>query len=369
MKDVHQRNTWFLEGFTDESRRVWRTPLALLPFLIGRSSDCQLLLDSPSVSQAHAKILRQSGELCITDLGSTNGTFVNDEPVHQDQTLADGDRVRFADWEFRIVRTGDVLSPAVATEELRSLTRSSAGGLDAERSFREMVRSRSYWAVYQPIVRLSDRSVFGYEALGRGTLDGVETPPEELFAIAEGLGRAAELSELFRREQLRHANALPSDPELFLNTHPAELYAVDPLIESLKSWRGRRGSLPRLCIEINETAAIDLALLATLRHKLDSMQINIAFDDFGMGQPRLFELAEISPKYLKFDRAWIHGLDSASERRLELVRTLVRMVQGFNIVPIAEGVEQSEEAEACADLGFELAQGFHLGRPERASTF
>ena len=45
------------------------------------------------------------------------------------------------------------------------------------------------------------------------------------------------------------------------------------------------------------------------------------------------------------------------------------MVQSFHIVPIAEGVEQSEEAEACAELGFELAQGFHLGRPERASAF
>ena len=85
------------------------------------------------------------------------------------------------------------------------------------------------------------------------------------------------------------------------------------------------------------------------------------------GQPRLFELAEISPRYVKFDRAWIHDLDHATERRSDLVRSLVRMVQGFKIIPIAEGVERHEEAEACAELGFELAQGFFLGRPDRAS--
>ena len=67
--------------------------------------------------------------------------------------------------------------------------------------------------------------------------------------------------------------------------------------------------------------------------------------------------------------AWIRGLDRASDDRLELVGTLAGAMEKLGIQPIVEGVEQPEEAEACAELGFELGQGFHFGRPERASTF
>jgi len=209
--------------------------------------------------------------------------------------------------------------------------------------------------------------VVGYEALGRAKMNGVEVLPGELFTIAEGLGRADELSHLLRREQLRAAAALPREAEVFLNTHPTELRTAGTLVESLETAGKRNGT--RVCIEIHETAAMDLALLAGLREKLAAIGVSVAFDDFGTGQPRLFELAEISPMYLKFDRAWIHDLDNASERRLELVKTLIRMVQGFKITPIAEGVERGEEAQACAELGFELAQGYYLGRPDRAETF
>lgn len=361
--------TWFLEGFTDESRRVWRTPLASLPFRIGRSPANQLFLDSPSVSQRHAEIERGQGGLMICDLGSTNGTFVNDQPLAEGRVLTDGDVVRFADWEFRVVERANPFAPATATLELKMFARAPEGELEVERRFREMVVNRTYWPVFQPIVRLDDSSIIGYEALGRATLGDVDIPPGELFGIAEGLGRAAELSDLFRREQLREAAAFAADSELFLNTHPAELTRSRTLAESLERWNDRRGALPRLCIEINETAAIDLTLLSGLRSQLEALEVGLAFDDFGTGQPRLFELAEISPRYVKFDRAWIHGLDNASERRLDLVKSLVRMVQEFKITPIAEGVERSEEAVACAELGFDLAQGYFLGRPDRASTF
>ncbi len=358
------KKIWYLEGFTDESRRVWRTPLAELPFTIGRAGGCRLQLDSPSISQQHAKIFSRRDELCIVDLGSTNGTLINGQRIEGEQSLASGDVLRFVDWEFRLVESGNALIAARTTEVCTPLV---ASELDLERSFEAMVRSRSFWAVFQPIVRLADRSVVGYEALGRAQLGGVETPPAELFAIAEDLGRAAELSALFRREQLREATALPGEVELFLNTHPAELDSASALVELLVSVRHDR--LPRLCVEINETAAMAPNHLSGLREKLAAMDANVAFDDFGVGQPRLLELAEMSPRYLKFDRAWIRGLDRASERRLELVRTLIGIMRGLEITPIAEGVERHEEAQACDALGFTLAQGFYFGSPDRAASF
>ena len=294
-------------------------------FESARSPDCQLFLDSPSVSQTHAELALHQGELHLTDLSSTNGTFLNDERLEGSRSVGDGDVVRFADWEFRAVKRNDALVVPTATEELRSFSRTPSGELEVARMFREVLRSRSLWAVFQPIVRLSDRTVVGYEALGRATMNGAEVLPGELFTIAEGLGRAAELSHLLRREQLRDGAMLPEDSEIFLNTHPAELRSASTLVDSLETAGKRNGSRPRVCIEIHETAAMDLKLLAGLREKLATMGVNVAFDDFGTGQPRLFELAEISPMYLKFDRAWIHDLDNASERRLELVRTLIRM--------------------------------------------
>ncbi len=369
MEDLTPYEKWYLEGFVDRSRRLWRTALYGFPFRVGRSPMSQLHLSSPAVSSDHARFSRSAGGLFLADLDSTNGTFVNGRRVRELQRLEEGDEIRFADWEFRLVAVEDSLVPAVTTEKLVDLQLEPRTEAEWVRKFQTMIREHTLWAVFQPIVRLADREVVGYEALGRGRLNGAETSVEELFAIAEDLGRAAELSEIFRGEQLREAQALPGDPEVFLNTHPAELGCEGTIVDSLARFRDDHGSLPRLCIEITEAAVTDIAVLGDLCSRLSTFDATVAFDDFGTGQPRLLELAEISPRYVKFDRSWVRGLEAASSRRRELMTTLIDMVERLGITPIAEGVETLAEAEACADLGFELAQGFFLGRPERAATF
>ena len=52
-----------------------------------------------------------------------------------------------------------------------------------------------------------------------------------------------------------------------------------------------------------------------------------------------------------------------------MVLTLVSMVREFGIAPLAEGVESKDEADACLDLGFEFAQGYHFGRPLSADDW
>src|SRR5690554_2652633 len=64
------------------------------PLLLGRSQECELRFDDPSVSAVHAEISRAAGEVYLRDLGSTNGTFVNGAALIKPRALQDGDRVQ-----------------------------------------------------------------------------------------------------------------------------------------------------------------------------------------------------------------------------------------------------------------------------------
>ncbi len=66
---------------------------------LGRG-DVEIQLDDPFASSRHARITRQGRAVVIEDLGSTNGTYLNDEPLAGPQLLHEGDRIRIADCEF-----------------------------------------------------------------------------------------------------------------------------------------------------------------------------------------------------------------------------------------------------------------------------
>lgn len=61
----------------------------------GRDPSASLALDDDQVSRRHARIAPSSGGAVVEDLGSTNGTYVNDQPIHGPREFEPGDRVRF----------------------------------------------------------------------------------------------------------------------------------------------------------------------------------------------------------------------------------------------------------------------------------
>jgi hypothetical protein len=67
---------------------------------LGRGDDVEIKLEDPFASTRHARIERQGGVLVLEDLGSTNGTFLNGEPLGGPQPLHPGDRIRIGDSEF-----------------------------------------------------------------------------------------------------------------------------------------------------------------------------------------------------------------------------------------------------------------------------
>jgi serine/threonine protein kinase len=69
--------------------------------VVGRTSDCDIVLRAADVSKQHCRILLEADEIIVEDLGSSNGTFVNDLPIKR-AALRDGDRLRIAEHEFRV---------------------------------------------------------------------------------------------------------------------------------------------------------------------------------------------------------------------------------------------------------------------------
>src|SRR5438067_1651626 len=66
---------------------------------LGRG-DVEIQIDDPFASARHARITRQGHVVVIEDLGSTNGTYLNEEPLSGPQPLHPGDRIRIGDSEF-----------------------------------------------------------------------------------------------------------------------------------------------------------------------------------------------------------------------------------------------------------------------------
>jgi EAL domain-containing protein (putative c-di-GMP-specific phosphodiesterase class I) len=355
---------WFLESVLD-GKRLRRIAISALPFRIGRRPGLGLTLPADSVSKEHAEIYVRDEALRLRDLHSTNGTFVNRDRV-EDAALNPGDIIHFADFEFRLARDDEPV--AEGRPEDATSTRSLGDAIDLPQHFvggtqelGELMRGRLVEVVFQPVVQLPSRGVAGYEVLGRGRHPGLPENPSELFRIAQSMGVEADLSRLFRRKAIETLAQRPRMPPLFLNTHPAELGQPD-LLESLAELRSVAPQL-RLILEIHESALADISSIAALRAGLSSLGVGVAYDDFGTGQARLLELAEVPPHYLKFDLRFVRDIDQAPPSKVRVLTSLVTAAHDLLVQTVAEGIETAAEANVCVKVGFTHAQGFFFGRP------
>jgi len=358
---------WCLEGFSDKNQVLRRLIMTPLPFRIGRQPDLALCLDNREISRVHAEIFTKESNLCIRDLGSTNGTFVNYKRLRGPVRLYDGDIIHFAQQEFRIVHE---LMDSNSFDEKTDIY---PGELPRKipygtRALQKLIHEKTVTTYFQPLVNLLDGHVFGYEILGRGDLPGFEKSPIKLFQIASTINMSAELSHLFRQTGVSLGSNLPGHPILFINTHPAEMGDWQRLV---KNFEGLRSSFPSLSftVEIHEGAVTDLDRMRSLRSLLKELDIRLAYDDFGSGQARLLELTEVPPDYLKIDRSLIHNIHQASPKRQRMIEIIVRFLNESGVKTLAEGVSCIEEAHICKQLKFDCAQGYYYGKPAPIENF
>ncbi|MAI30979.1 MAG: diguanylate phosphodiesterase [Rhodopirellula sp.] len=345
---------WYLYGSIADGQNFQEVHINRPGFRIGRRFNCDLQLTWATVSGTHAEFNTGADDrLVLRDLDSTNGTFVNGKRISGEVVLKEDDIVQLGASEFRVLTRSANEAQIDETIDFSFLPSQLV-------ALEDLIHGAALVPHYQPVVNLTDKSIVGYEVLARSDNPELSTP-FQMFSLAEKLELSDALSVACRAAGLHHAKHLPSDQVLLLNTHPSEL-KQEQLLSSLEVLR-QSAPEQAMMLEIHEAAFTDLAAMAVLQERLNDLQIQLAYDDFGAGQARILDLIEVPPDILKFDISLVRDIHESSDKHIMMVQTLVSMVRDFGISPLAEGIEKEAEAETCLEIGFELAQGFHFGRP------
>ncbi len=230
----------------------------------------------------------------------------------------------------------------------------------------EIILNDNLKTLFQPIFRMDTKEVMGYEALSRGP-EGTEFhSPLNLFEGAAQADLVFELDRACRLRALRSGRGLSEPTKLFINILPSSMY--DPgfhganlvdLLEQLEL------APEQVVLEITEKYAIEnYSLFGEAVRNFTEMGIAIAVDDMGAGHSGLEKIANLNPKFLKFDIELVRDID-ASYVRQEMVKALKIFADKMGSTIIAEGIERQEELETLLQLGIDHGQGYLLGRPEQ----
>ncbi len=225
-----------------------------------------------------------------------------------------------------------------------------------------ILRGELVEAVYQPIVRLADRSVVAFEALARGPLGSPLQRPDHLFAVAGVAGRTVELDWLCRVAAVRGALAaeLGRAASLLVNVEPVALDTPCPAALST-DWE-QAGEQLDLVVEITERAVTSRP--AELHHAADRLRQEakgLALDDVGADSRSLALLPLLQPDLVKLDLRLVQGRPSTEQAAI--VGAVTAESERTGAAVLAEGIETEEHARVARTLGAGYGQGWLFGRP------
>ena len=213
------------------------------------------------------------------------------------------------------------------------------------------------WMAFQPIVDVSTRSIYAYEALLRTEEESLRRP-DIFIATGERLDRIQQIGRTVRAAVAAAIAEAPSNALIFVNVHGLEL--SDEELYSAESALAQYSK--RVVLEITERTSIDPAVGSTRVAMLRRLGYRIAVDDLGAGYAALGALASLEPEIVKLDMSLIRDLDRHSNKR-RIVTAITSMCRELGSRVIAEGVETHAERSACIDAGIELLQGYLFAKP------
>jgi EAL domain-containing protein (putative c-di-GMP-specific phosphodiesterase class I) len=213
--------------------------------------------------------------------------------------------------------------------------------------------------------------VLAYEALARPPAQFGFDGPQDVFDLAERVGRAHEIDAVCRRATLRRASELPDGVLLFLNMTPHSLengrldprqFAADVVAAGL--------SPHRVVIEITERSVAQIDVVIEVAKALQHLGFRLALDDTGAGNAGLEMLSQLAVDFVKIDRSIIvKALTDRSARAVMAGIIAIAKETGADV--IAEGIEDmkmldlvcGQDWDTIHKRGVRGVQGYLLRRP------
>lgn len=220
---------------------------------------------------------------------------------------------------------------------------------------------------FHPILDLGRRSVWGYEALVRGT-EG-QSAGHILSQVDDDI--LYKFDQSCRVKAIEFAGRLfPSDEDLRLsiNFMPNAVYEPAACIRtSLEAARRVGFRADRIMFEFTESERMeDLAHVERIIGEYRRLGFTTATDDFGSGYSGLNLLASFQPDIIKLDMDLIRNIDGSPARRAIIAGILV-MTRQLGIEVIAEGIETEAELKTLREAGIRLFQGYLFAKPKIAA--
>ena len=239
---------------------------------------------------------------------------------------------------------------------------------------RAAIENEQFTVEYQPIVRLGDGRIMGFEALVRWRNPATgEVLPGEFIPLAEDVGLVVPIGRFVfvdacRRLAEWRRRAPLFDLRMHVNLSVQEV--LEPDLDAFVARNLRRFGLSPddVVLEITETAVIrsntlSLGSLARLR----ATGVHLCIDDFGTGYSSLRYLHQLPFDALKIDRSFVESASGGLGSE-PIVHLLIQLSRAYGIDVVAEGVETPQQAEDLIRLDCTYAQGFHFYRPLTADA-
>ena len=240
---------------------------------------------------------------------------------------------------------------------------------ERERELRTVLDKRQFEFWFQPIFRLQNGRLEGFESLlRRRHPDGSVESFQDLLPVAEDSGLSISLGRetldtVCRQLQVWTHHLKQVDLTLTVNLSDRQFYHPD-LVSQLKTALAATHIDPwRLVLEIqestlNENPEASVAIL----ERLSECRVRIALDNFGSRLAPLIHLMRLPIALLKLDPR-LTAASTATARQLTVLKSLVRLGHNLGVQVVAQGIETPEQLTALCRMGCELGQGALLSRP------